>query len=100
MSIQGYGIKKKPTTVRNPQANAIVKQTHQVLTNMIWTFKPDTDYLPVDNPWKGVLSETAFAMRSTYHTMLKKTLGQLVFGRDMFFNIQHVESWELICQDK
>ena len=49
---------------------------------------------------KKVLSTTAFAVRSTYHTTLKKTPGQLVFGRDMIFNIQHVANWEYIRQNK
>jgi hypothetical protein len=37
-----YGIKRKPTTVKNPQANAILERLHQVLgqmftlPNLIW----------------------------------------------------------------
>jgi hypothetical protein len=46
------------------------------------------------------LSATAFAVRSTYHTTLKKSPGQLVFGRDMIFNIKHVANWEYIRQNK
>jgi len=49
---------------------------------------------------KGILSATAFAVRSTYHTTLKNTPGQLVFGRDMIFNIKHVTNWEYIRQNK
>ena len=30
-----YGIKRKPITTRNPQANAIVERVHQVIGNMI-----------------------------------------------------------------
>ena len=41
-----------------------------------------------------------FAVRSTYHTTLKKTPGQLVFGCDMIFNIQHVANWEFIRKNK
>src|SRR5687767_8530897 len=37
--VQDYGIKKKPVTVRNPQANAIVERIHQVIANMIRTFE-------------------------------------------------------------
>ena len=100
MLVHDYGIKRKPITVRNPQANAIVERIHQVIANMVRTFELETNYLDVDNPWKGVLSATAFAIWSTYHTMLKKTPGQLVFGRDMIFNISYVANWELICQNK
>src|SRR5687768_2248091 len=67
---------------------------------MVRTFELETNYLDKDNSWKGVLSATAFAVRSTYHTTLKKTPGQLVFGRDMIFNIAHVANWELIRQNK
>src|SRR5687767_7031163 len=100
MLVNDYGIKKKPITVRNPQANAVVERIHQVIANMVRMFELETTYLDVDNPWKGVLSATVFAVRSTYHTMLKKTPGQLVFGKDMIFNIKHVANWELICQNK
>jgi hypothetical protein len=100
MLVNDYGIKRKPITVRNPQANAIVERIHQVIANMVRTFELETNYLDVDDPWKGILSATAFAVRSTYHTTLKKTPGQLVFGRDMIFNIQHVANWEYIRQNK
>ena len=91
-----YGIKKKPITVRNPQANAIVERIHQVLGNIIRTFELQENYLDEENPWKGILSAAAFAVRSTYHTTLQKTPGQLVFGRDMIFNVKHTANWEYI----
>jgi transposase InsO family protein len=100
MLVNDYGIKRKPITVRNPQANAIVERIHQVIANMIRTFELESNYLDEENPWKGILSATAFAVRSTYHTTLRKTPGQLVFGRDMIFNIQHIANWEYIRQNK
>ena len=100
MQVNDYGIKRKPIVVRNPQANAIVERIHQVIANMIRTFELESNYLDEDDPWKGILSATAFAVRSTYHTTLKKTPGQLVFGRDMIFNVQHIANWEYIRQNK
>ncbi len=35
-----YGIKHKPTSVRNPQANAILEHIHVVLGNMLRTSEP------------------------------------------------------------
>src|SRR6476619_1142969 len=58
MLINDYGIKRKPITVRNPQANAIVERIHQVIANMIRTFELETNYLDQDDPWKGILSAT------------------------------------------
>ena len=96
-----YGIKAKPITVRNPQANAIVERIHQVavIGNIIRTFELEDNYLDEDDPWKGILlSAMAFAVRSTFHTTLRQTPGQLVFGRDMIFNIKHTANWEYIRQ--
>lgn len=48
MITHDYGIKPKPIFVRNPQANAIVERIHQVVANIIWTFKLGTNYLDVE----------------------------------------------------
>jgi transposase InsO family protein len=93
---EDYGVKAKPITVRNPQANAIVERVHQVIGNIIRTFELENNYLDETDPWKGILSATAFAVRSTFHTTLKNTPGQLVYGRDMIFNVKHEANWEFI----
>jgi hypothetical protein len=36
-----YGIKRKPTSVKNPQANAILERIHAVLGNMLCTSELD-----------------------------------------------------------
>ena len=100
MVLHDYGIKCKPITVRNPQANAIVERIHQVIENIIRTFDLEANFLDNDNPWKGILAATGLAVRSTYHTTLWKTPGQLVFGCDMTFNIQHLANWDYIRQNK
>ena len=57
-----YGIKCKPITVQNPQANAIVERVHQVIGNMIRTYELEDNYLDENDPWGGILSATAFAV--------------------------------------
>ena len=47
-------------------------------------------YLDEQDPWAGILSVATFAICSTYHTTLKATPGQLVFGQDMIFNIKYI----------
>jgi hypothetical protein len=37
--LNDYGVKKKPITTRNPQANAIVERVHQTISNIIRTFE-------------------------------------------------------------
>src|SRR5210317_889676 len=51
-------------------------------------------------PCNDILMATAFKIRSTYHTTLKKTPGQLVFGRDMMLNVSHSANWDYIQQLK
>ena len=93
-----YGIDVKKATTANPQANSIIERIHQVIGNMIRSCEPQET--EEDNPWPGILAAVAFAVRSTYHTTLKATPGQLVFGRDMILNIKHVADWEAIKQRK
>ena len=69
--LDDYGIHKKPITTRNPQANAIVERVHQVIGNIIRMFELQDNYLDEDDPWKGILSATAFAVHATYHTTLQ-----------------------------
>ena len=74
-----YGIQKKPITVRNPQANAIIERVHQTIGDMIRSMQLNGVQLLPDNPWGGVLSATAFAVRSTVHSTTGATPEQLVF---------------------
>jgi hypothetical protein len=93
---EDYAIKAKPITVRNPQANAIVERVNQEIGNIIRTFELESNCLDEEDAWKGILSATAFAVQSTFHTTLRNTPGQLVFGRDMIFNIKHEANWVFI----
>ena len=95
-----YHIKCKPISIKNPQANAILERIHQVIGNMVRTYNLQEIYLDEDNPWGGILSAVAFAVRSTYHTTLHATPGQLVFGRDMILNIKHIADWKAIANIK
>ena len=95
-----YGIKTKFITTRNPQANAIIERVHQVIANLVRTFNLEEECMDEDDPWAGILTSAAFAIRSTFHTTLKATPGQLVFGRDMIMNISHEADWQQIKANK
>jgi hypothetical protein len=45
------------------------------------------------DPWGPFLVSAAYAIRSTFHTTLKATPGQLVFGRDMVLLIKFMADW-------
>ncbi len=93
-------IKPKPSSKRNPQANAILERVHGTVGNMIRTFELDAIELDEDDPFGGLISAVGFAVRSTYHTTLQATPGQLVFGRDMILPIQYIADWQNIKNRK
>jgi hypothetical protein len=45
------------------------------------------------DPWGPFLSSAEYAIQSTFHTTLKATPGQLVFGRDMVLPIKFMADW-------
>jgi hypothetical protein len=84
-------------STRNPQVNAIVERAHQTLGNLIRSFQlQDKPYYDLDDPWGGILVAIALVLRSTYHTTLQVMPGQLIFGRDMVLNVQHLTDWTAI----
>ena len=94
------GLTKKPSTDYNPQSNAIIERVHQVLGNCLRTFELQKQELDAVNPWEPFLTATAYAIRSTYHTTLQATPGQLVFGRDMVLPMQFEADWASIALRK
>ena len=97
---QEYGIKTKPDSSGNTQANKTIKQIYQVLANLVHTYNLQETYVDDTNPCMGILSAAAFMVRSTYHRTEQKNTGQLFFGRDMILPINHVANWIQICQRK
>ena len=101
MCMNDYRIKRKIISTQNPQANAIVERAHQMLRNLIRSFKlQDNLYLESDDLWLGILVAALFAMHSTYHTTLCAMPGQLIFGRDMILNMQYLADWTAIKAHK
>jgi hypothetical protein len=90
---KNYGMKKRVTTAYNPQANGIIERVHLVLADALRTFELQEREMDENDPWSSFLASAAFAIRSTYHTTLKATPGQLVFGRDMLLPIKFKANW-------
>jgi hypothetical protein len=95
---KNYGMKKKQSTPYNPQSNGIIERVHQVLNDAIRTFELSKEELDKNDPFSSFLSAAAFAIRSTYHTTLGASPGQLVFGRDMILPIKFKAQWAEIRQ--
>jgi hypothetical protein len=91
-----YGIKRKLTSIKNPQANAILEVLHAVYTNMLHTAKLDMAELVNASDIDIFLADAAWAICSTHHTVLKASPGTVIFGRDMLFDIPFMADWETI----
>jgi hypothetical protein len=90
-----YGIKRKPITTRNPQANAIIECVqHQTIGNVFQKF--DLNEVDEDDPWTGMLAATSFTAQAIQATPAQ----ELMFGHDAILNIKHVTDWEHVHQRK
>ena len=91
-----YGLKSKPTTTYNPRSNGIIERVHKVLGDSLRTYELQKQDLPEYDPFGSFLSAAAWAIRSTIHTTLQATPGQLVFGRDMLLDLPFKADWGAI----
>jgi transposase InsO family protein len=101
--LESYGVEDRVTTVKKPQANAILEHVHQVLGNMLRTYgmgEYSKETLKGDEFMDGVVANVSFAVHATYHTALMASPGQVIFGRDMMFPTRYVVNWNLIHDKK
>ena len=87
-----YGVKSVPTTVKNPQANAVCERVHQTIANVLRaTLHTRTDVgneefneeQLIDNALASAMHATRCAVSASLHT----SPGAMVFHRDMIMDI-------------
>ena len=98
--LQDFAIKPTCTSIKNPQANAILERIHQVVGSMLKTKDLVNVVFDVVDPWSDILASIAFAVRCSHHSTLNATPGQLVFGRDMLLDIAYVPNYQNTWQRK
>ena len=98
--LKDFDVKATLTTVENPQANSPVERVHKVIQSMLATKDLENKEYDFIDPWGEILSSVAWAIRASYHSTLKASPGQLVFGQDMIFNMNKVVDWKLIEANK
>ncbi len=69
---------------------------HQVLGQMLRTAELDMADSVTPDDVDVFLDNTAWAIRSTYHTVLKASPGAAIFGQDMLFDILFIADWSKI----
>ncbi|MCP4744856.1 MAG: transposase family protein, partial [Desulfobacteraceae bacterium] len=90
---KSYGLEQKPTTVRNPQANAILERIHAVIGDMLRTSELDMAKTINDEMVDNFIVNAAWAVRSTHHSVLKSSPGAAIFGRDVLFGLPYLADW-------
>jgi hypothetical protein len=75
-----YGVKRNPTSIKNPTVNALLEHIHAVFTNMLHTAKLDMAESVSASDINIFLSDAAWAIHSTHHTVLKASPGAAIFG--------------------
>ncbi len=91
-----YGIQHKPTRIKNPQANAFLERLHQVLAQMLCTAVLNMAETVTPDDVDVFLDNAAWAICSTYHTVLKASPGAAIFGCNMLFDILFIVGWNKI----
>eukprot|EP00956_Cyclotella_meneghiniana_P028463 scaffold66238_cov43-Cyclotella_meneghiniana.AAC.10 len=87
---------RKPTSVKNPQGNAILERIHQTFAVMMRTAELDMADSVDESDIEDFLDNASWALRSTYHTVLKASPGAAIFGRDMMFDVPFLADWNKI----
>jgi hypothetical protein len=93
------GIKDVPTSVKNPQSNAICERMHQTAANVLRALlhaHPPQNALQAGALIDSALATTMHATRASMHRSLRTTPGALVFQRDMFLNIPLIANLQTI----
>jgi putative transposase len=96
------GIDDVPTSIKNPQSNAICERMHQTAGNIIRTLshaQPPQNMLQAYQILDSALASTMHALRCSMHHALGMSPGAFIFQRDMFLNIPLIANLQTI-QDK
>ena len=78
----------------------MVERVHRVVGDMLRAQSLNEYIFDEIDPWGPMLQDVAYDIRTTYCTTTKVSPGQLVFGRDMLFNIPYKPNWEDITAQK
>ena len=89
--LDSYGIVSKPTTIKNPAANAIVERIHGTLGEQLRSTIFSTDWSEdVDT----LIQACAFALRAALPARGTYSPAQLAFGYDLIFRQKVLIDWE------
>ena len=77
-----------------------MKCAHQTLNSIICLYNIENRILDAKEPFINILYTYAWAIRSTVHTTLKASPTQVVFGRDMLFDLTFIVHWKDLLDNR
>ena len=89
--LASYGITSKPTTVKNPTANAIVERIQGTLGEQLRSTIFESDW---EEDVDTLIQACAYALRTTAPSNEPYSPAQLTFGCDMLFRRKIIIDWE------
>ena len=102
-----YGVQSVSTTVKNPQANAIVERMHQttgtILRSMVTETQMSNHNLllsDADDFIDTAVASAQHAINASIHMTTRETPGALTYNRDMILPVQTIADWECIRHGK
>ena len=99
--LQAHHIQDVPTTIKNPQSNAICERIHQTMGNMLRILiyqQPPANQQEATLLCQTALNRILFSIRNTFHSTLQTTPGALAFNQDLLLNIPVITELEHIRQ--
>ena len=85
------GIKSRPTSVKNPQSNAVCERMHKTIADILRsTIKhdPPREQREAEQKIDNALATCIHALRCAVNHTMKTSPGAMVFNRDMFMDVQ------------
>lgn len=98
-----HGIKPVPTTVKNPQANAICERMHQTAANalrILMNHRPPHDAAEAAGLMDLALQSAAYGIRAAVHGTMQLSPGAVVYRRDMLLDIPVVVDLTVLQQHR
>ena len=95
-----HGIHARPTTIKNPQANAICERLHQTIANVLRPLlmeNPPNNFEQATMVLDTALQTAAYSVCATIHGTLQISPGALVFHRDMLLDLPLIADLHLLC---
>ncbi len=94
-----HGILDRPTTAKNPQANAICERMHQSVGNTLralTTLNPPAGIMTAEQLVDTALAKCMYATRAAFHGGLQTSPGALVFQHDRVLDLPLIADLQLI----